>query len=175
MADFDIFLSYSRKDEVFAGSLLKDLERFNVQGFMDESDVSYVSNWTRKTTRAIESSDAFLVVLSESAKQSNFVMAELGQAISFGKPIIPVLSPGSDIEDSIPEFLMDRIVLQPDKMSSLETTAFILAVLKGTSPADEMHKLRIERRRRKRNAVMILIAAAAIFIGLILSLIFRGT
>jgi TIR domain len=87
----DIFISYSRSDKAFAERLYRELERFNVHGFMDDSDLAAGSEWSTRLRETVRNADAVLVILSKSAARSNWVLAEIGLADTLGKKVSPCL------------------------------------------------------------------------------------
>ena len=150
----DIFISYSNADKAFAEDLYRQLRRFNVRGFMDSIDIAAGASLSRQVRDAIEHSDAIVVVLPKSATRSNWVLAEMGIAESFGKAVIPVLAPGESYEESVPPLLVDRVVLH-GQQGVEETAARIVATATGTSVEVASQELEARIRRRQRRLVVL--------------------
>src|SRR6266850_2887099 len=170
MSSYHLFICYSNYDRDFVKALLVDLERFDVKGFLDREDIGSGAKWTNQITKAILESDALVVILSESAMRSNWVMAELGQALSLNKQIIPVLSPSTNIEFDVPDFLKGRIIIDARKMSTLEASAAIVAAVRSTSRQTELERLLKERTKRR----VVIFTLIGSLLTLILFLILRS-
>ena len=105
-----VFISHSHQDKKFVSELANRLLEDNVQVWTDEKDLAIGDNIAEKISNAISKTDYFIVVLSKSSVNSNWVGFELSATrlneISKNKNIIlPVL-----IEDcEIPSFLIDRV------------------------------------------------------------------
>lgn len=105
-----VFISHSHQDRKFVSELTKRLTADNIQVWTDEKDLAIGDNIAEKINNAISKTDYFIVVLSKSSVNSNWVSFELSATrineISKNKNIIlPVL-----IEDcEIPAFLINRV------------------------------------------------------------------
>lgn len=156
----DIFISYSRQDSDFARRLYRELERFRVRGFMDVSDISAGADFSRQIREAINSSDALLVILSKSAAESSYVMAEIGMAQSMGKTVLPILAPGENYEQSVPPQLLDRVVVDANSAPIDEVAAKIVSAITNTPVEVSLGELKSRTVRRQR----ILIATTTILL-----------
>jgi hypothetical protein len=87
----EIFLSYSRQDQVFADSLIRGLEAQNLHVWIDRENIPGGAEWRAAISRAIASCDAFLVVLSPQCIGSRNVVKELSIAESRKRHIIPIM------------------------------------------------------------------------------------
>jgi TIR domain-containing protein len=96
-----VFISYSSKDTAFAAQLERLLHKANISGFLDQSDIAAGAVISSLIREEINSASAVLVLLSENAVKSNWVLFEIGLAQSLGKPIIPILLPTSDLDKSV--------------------------------------------------------------------------
>lgn len=163
----DIFISYAKADKRFVKHLYAELQRFNVRGFMDETDVAAGADLSRQLRDTIAHADAVVVVLSEDAATSRWVMTEIGLAQSFNKPVIPVLAPGSSYDRSVPDQLVDRVVVDANIQSLEITAAKIVAAVTKTSLDAALSEVQTRARRRQR----ILIGAAVTFALLSLILV----
>jgi TIR domain/WD domain, G-beta repeat len=168
----DIFISYARADKQFAKRLYVELQRFKVRGFMDDTDVSSGADLSRKIRDTVEHVHAVVVVLSENAAKSRWVMTEIGLAQSFNKPVIPVLAPDSSYDLSVPEQLMDAVVIDSNNQPLEITVAKIVAVITKTSVESALSEVQTGARRRQLlllgvAAILALISAAAAVLGFV--------
>jgi len=85
------FISYSSKDQQKAIGIYKLLERNGIPCWIAPDCIPIGSNYTNAIPAAIGSCPIFLVLLTENAQKSRFVLKELEFAVSSGKLIIPVL------------------------------------------------------------------------------------
>lgn len=87
-----IFLSYTATDRIHAQQLRDILSRHpNVHIFTTEM-LSAGEDWQSKLRDELSNCDKFLVILSPTSVDSNWVLHELGAAWAIGKPIIPIVT-----------------------------------------------------------------------------------
>ena len=88
-----IFISYSHKDRNYVERLEKKLieEGFNV--WIDHR-IDYGTQWPKAIQKALDACDAFIVVVTENAFESEWVQNEVARAKRKGKPIFPLLLEG---------------------------------------------------------------------------------
>jgi sugar lactone lactonase YvrE len=84
-----VFVSYSRHDERAVSSLVSDLQRANVQVWIDE-ELSGGDAWWTEILARIRDCTVFLFALSERSLYSKPCRAELSYARDLGLPILPV-------------------------------------------------------------------------------------
>lgn len=89
-----IFISYSKADIDFARRLRRLLEREGFAVWMDEARLVPSSRWWPEIEHNIDSCDAFLVIMSPSGKDSDWVEREILHAERLRKPVFPVLLSG---------------------------------------------------------------------------------
>ena len=76
---------------------------------MDANEISPgQNNWKKSITDAVLSCNLFIVIVSESSKQSDWVRRELTLACQLKKPIIPILLDQDEECGGLPFPLMDR-------------------------------------------------------------------
>ena len=92
-----LFISYSRKDIGFVRKLAGDLEKAGYDVWWDLTDLRGGDDWLRVIPSSIESSDFFIVVLSQNSAISDWVKKEYTQALSSGKKIIPLMLARSSV------------------------------------------------------------------------------
>lgn len=86
----DAFISYSHVDAEFAESVRSALEARDTDVWIDESDIPSGSRWREELERAIETSDAFVFLLSPESAGSEHCRRELAHAVELNKRILPV-------------------------------------------------------------------------------------
>ena len=89
-----IFISYSKKDIVFARHLKWLLEARGFRVWMDEKSIDPSDDWWETIEASIVNCSAFTVIMSENARQSRWVRREVLLAENLGKPLFPVLLDG---------------------------------------------------------------------------------
>ena len=88
-----IFISYSHKDSKYVEQLEKKLieEGFNV--WIDHR-IDYGTQWPKEIEKAVDTCDAYIVVMSENSANSIWVEREVIQAEKRNKPFFPLLLKG---------------------------------------------------------------------------------
>ncbi|MBN2305163.1 MAG: TIR domain-containing protein [Anaerolineae bacterium] len=89
-----IFISYSKKDIQFARHLRGLLQDHGFKVWMDETKLVPSDEWWPTIEKNIETSSAFIVIMSPRSHQSRWVTRELLYAENLDKPICPVLLEG---------------------------------------------------------------------------------
>lgn len=92
--DDNLFISYSRDDQVWTYTLWRALENeYNV--WIDQKIRAGV-DWWREIVENIEKCTCFIAVLSPKAVESIYCSAELSYAVALNKPIIPLVVKACD-------------------------------------------------------------------------------
>jgi WD40 repeat protein len=86
-----VFISYSRKDKPAAVRLVGELEKCELEAWIDWEDILPVADWMDAIQRGIESADGFLFLLSPDSVRSEVCHAECEHALKNGKRMIPVV------------------------------------------------------------------------------------
>lgn len=86
-----VFISYSRKDKEFVRKLHENLKANEVQAWVDWEGIPLSADWMQEITRAVESADAFLVVLSPDWLASTVCAQELELGLTRNKKLVPIL------------------------------------------------------------------------------------
>jgi hypothetical protein len=152
----DIFISYSKSDRQFTRRLYRELERFKVHGFMDTSDLSSGSEWSAQLRETVRNSDAVVVILSKSATHSSSVMAEIGLADTFRKRVIPILAPGEKYEEAVPPLLLDKVVIDANRLELEEVAARVVAAATDAPLELALNQVRSRALRRQRQLISII-------------------
>ena len=84
----DVFISHAGDDASVAIEVCAQLEKRGLKCWMAPRDVAAGSVWDEAILDAIETSRVFLLILSKSANQSQFVKNEVNRAFSQSKPIV---------------------------------------------------------------------------------------
>ena len=103
----DVFVSYSRQDSPFVTRLAAAIESNGKNVWIDTSGIEDTEVFPLAIRSAIESSDAFLFVISPASVASRFCEQEVDYAHSLNKRLVPVLwDPVPD--DELPEAIRER-------------------------------------------------------------------
>jgi hypothetical protein len=89
-----VFISYSDADEPWADGLRSALAKFDIEVWDPASHIAPGENWGLKYGKALEDSDAVVVLLSPASVKSDWVRSEIQYALSspqFRDRLIPVL------------------------------------------------------------------------------------
>lgn len=86
-----VFISYSRKDEVFVDKIEKFLRAENFKVWRDTSSIRGGTVWDNEIQNALSQSDTVLLVASANSILSENVADEIGYARTIGKPIVPLM------------------------------------------------------------------------------------
>jgi len=87
----DVFISYSRKDIAFARLLHEALVENELETWIDWQDIPPSADWLAEVYEAIEASDAFLFVISETSLASEICGLEISHAAEHNKRLIPIV------------------------------------------------------------------------------------
>jgi hypothetical protein len=85
-----IFISYSKKDIIYAEKLINALRREGFNPWLDIQGLEAGTYWPDRLHKAIKSCDAYIVIVSRNSKNSKWVPEELIVAKTKGKPIFPL-------------------------------------------------------------------------------------
>jgi hypothetical protein len=88
-----VFISYSRKDSEYVGRLAAALEKEGLSVWLDER-IDYGTKWPRVIEEKVDTCGAFVLVMSQFSKESDWVQKELARALHKKKEIFPVLLDG---------------------------------------------------------------------------------
>jgi len=112
---YDVFISYSHKDEELAKELRQLLEGKGLKCFVSGMDIPSGDPWAETIRDALKGSQELLLVITTDSIRSKWVMCEGGAGWALGKPMVPALL---KIEpDSLPE------PIKRHQARKIETTA----------------------------------------------------
>lgn len=84
-----VFISYSSRDFNQAQAVRNVLEQNGITCWMAPADIPGGSNYTKEIPLAIRGCQAFVLMLSDNAQKSHWVLKELDAAVNAGKIILP--------------------------------------------------------------------------------------
>jgi WD40 repeat protein len=87
----DVFVSYSRRDEVFVRRLVRALEAHGKDVWVDWADIRKGADWLETVHGGIESAKVVVAVLSPDFATSDVCAEEVAYAIGHNKRLVPVL------------------------------------------------------------------------------------
>ncbi|HLP56075.1 MAG TPA: TIR domain-containing protein [Fluviicola sp.] len=86
----DIFISYSRKQLLFASKLYQHLSNRGYNVWFDQNDIPLAVDFLNEIERGIRQSHYFLFLLSPDSAGSVYCMKEIDFALEYGKRIVPL-------------------------------------------------------------------------------------
>ena len=86
-----VFISYSRRDQVFARRVFERLEGEQINSWADWEGIPYSAEWWEEIKKGIEAAENFVCILSPAYISSEFCNKELAYARSLNKRVIPVV------------------------------------------------------------------------------------
>lgn len=87
----NVFISYSSRDLAQAQTVRKVLESNQITCWMAPADIPGGSNYTKEIPIAIRGCQVFVLILSDNAQNSHWVLKELDSAVNNGKIILPFM------------------------------------------------------------------------------------
>jgi len=111
----DVFVSYSRHDSPFVTRLANAIESSGKKVWIDTAGIEDTEVFPVAIRAAIESSDAFLFVISPASISSRFCEQEVDYAQSFNKRFVPVLRnrvPDDELPDPRAQWIPFRMRLR---------------------------------------------------------------
>lgn len=107
---YDVFISYSRKDSKTAEAICEALSQAGISFFIDKEGIAGGANFPEVLARTIDSSTVFLLVASENAYNSKFTKAEILYAFNHKRSgcILPYLIDDCPMPSDL-EFLLGNV------------------------------------------------------------------
>lgn len=96
-AQYGVFISYVRADELFALDLRESLREAGVKAWLDMTDIPAEADWHATVDRALETCGLMLLLLSPTALKTGELRAERQQFLDVGKIVVPVLRDHCDL------------------------------------------------------------------------------
>ena len=112
----NIFVSYSSRDLEHVGALQSELSETPITVYVAEHSMLPGYHISESIKRSISECDQFVLVWSRNARESEWVLQELGQAVLLRKPILPiVLDSDTRLPESISGIKFVSFVDEPSK------------------------------------------------------------
>jgi len=86
-----VFISHSSNEAWIARKICEDLVGLGIEVFLDNKDIHTGDDFDTKTNEHIIDSDEILLLVSQAALRSNWVMIECGAARALRKRLVPIL------------------------------------------------------------------------------------
>ena len=119
----EVFISYSSIDLSQATTVRTVLEKNGISCWMAPRDIPGGSNYTREIPIAIRNCTVFVLILSQNAQNSHWVLKELDSAVNSGKVILPFMLEDCNLNDEF-NFLLtgaQRYAAYRKKAEAMET------------------------------------------------------
>lgn len=87
-----IFISYSRKDIEFAKKLTGELQKSDLDFWVDWEGIPPTVDWMTQIEKGIEEADNFIFIISPDSIQSKICGEEIDHAVRNGKRLIPIVA-----------------------------------------------------------------------------------
>lgn len=98
---YDVFISYSRHDTDVVNAFVDRLEREGFCVWIDRAGIESGDAFKKIILQAIKSSAVVLFFSSQFSNQSGWTAKEIGVAVKYKKPIIPILLDGSNFNEEV--------------------------------------------------------------------------
>jgi len=118
---YDIFISYSHKDEELAKELRQLLEGKGLKCFMSSMDIRSGDPWAETIRDALKGSQELLLVITPDSIDSKWVLCEGGAGWALGKCMVPALLKVEP--DSLPEPIKRHQAKKIDTIAQREDLA----------------------------------------------------
>ncbi|RYX80788.1 TIR domain-containing protein [bacterium] len=92
-----VFISYNQEEADFAGLLMMRLESAGFETWLDKNRLRGGNDWSQEIDQGILEAFALVVVMSPTAKASEYVTFEWSFALGAGIPVIPILRKPTDL------------------------------------------------------------------------------
>jgi WD40 repeat protein len=135
-----VFISYSRKDKPAAVRLVSELEKCELEAWIDWEDIPPTADWMEEIQRGIASADAFLFLLSPDSIKSEICRAECDQAVQNGKRLIPVVVRDVDANQVHPALAKINWIYCRDQDDLAEATSRLLSAIRTDLEWVEFHR-----------------------------------
>jgi hypothetical protein len=128
------YISHSEQDEKLVQSVARQLEREGFEVF-DPDDITPGENWAARVGKAIESSRAMVVLLTDAAGRSPWVQRDIDFALGSLKYKNRLITVVVDANAEMPWILMRLPVIHVRRNNLREIGKLIAEELKGAAAA----------------------------------------
>ncbi|HEY9676050.1 MAG TPA: TIR domain-containing protein [Waterburya sp.] len=101
--DYDLFISYSRRDKDFVHQLWQALTQANQNAWVDWNDIPPAQDWRSEIYQGIEAANNFVFIISPHSTSSVVCGEELNHAINHGKRLVPIVHQDVGYDNVHPE------------------------------------------------------------------------
>ena len=102
---YDIFISYSSKDQKIVDAILNYLESSKIRCWIAYRDATAGETYASSVVKAIKEASIFLLVFSENSNASKHVLKEIDAACKHEKTIIPFKIDKTELADAMEYYL----------------------------------------------------------------------
>lgn len=114
--EFDVFISYSHRDESVGIWLADELRKEKIRVFLSSSELSAGDNFSEGIKDALRDTKELWLIASPHSLDSEWVMTEWGAAWAMGKRVVPVLH--NCLPGNLPERLAALQTISLDELGS---------------------------------------------------------
>lgn len=107
-----VFISYSSRDYRQADWLRSELKKSSIECWMAPESIPGGRNYADHIPMAIRTSDAFIVLLSAASMESYWVQNEIGYAVNYKKPLIPIHLDKSTLTEAFRFILVSSQIIE---------------------------------------------------------------
>lgn len=193
----DVFISYSRKDEVFARQLAESLSIAELDVWIDVDDIPVGMKWSSAIEKGLQYSQLMIVIITPDSMQSRNVEDEWQYFRDKNKPIVPVLRRPAEVHYQLARYQridfytqsydegleqlfreMSRLGLDMSSASVPEIAATLLSrpasqTLLMRPPELEAPVIKEKRKQRSGTAAIIAVVVLLLAVGLAAFLFLR--
>jgi hypothetical protein len=128
-AEHEIFVSYSRHDEIVVDRIVEQLEGFGRRVWIDRQSGGHSGRYAAQIVAAIKSCQTIALMCSEHAFASNHVVREIYVAGDFRKPFIAFQLDSTEIPDELLYFLSGFPRIQSNDVNQAAIQSALARVL----------------------------------------------
>lgn len=146
----DVFISYSSKEFGAAQAVRVMLEEKGISCWMAPDSIPGGSNYTKEIPVAIRRCRVFVMILSENAQKSNWVLKELDSAVGHNKVILPFMLENFTLSDEF-SFLLSGTQWYPAYIDADAELDKMVARIKSITagPTPQKHPPRVAPKKPK--------------------------
>ncbi len=155
-----VFISYSRKDIEFAKRLTGELQKSELDFWIDWKGIPPTVDWWREIEKGIEEADVFLFLISPDSAKSKICGQEIDTAVKNGKRIIPAVVREIQWEDTPPKLgHLNYIFFSRDESFDAAVQKLLTAIHTDYEWAATHRRLQVKalewQRKNKENSLLL--------------------
>lgn len=136
----DIFISHSSDDGKIAKQVCNKLEERGASVWIAPRDIGPGEEWDEAIIEAIQNCDNVLVLISDSANESQQVKREINLAEGYDSTVIPVLVDGTEPAGKLKFFMETKQWLETNRQPDSEAIGQILQAASADDNTEETDK-----------------------------------